>query len=136
MNRKLVGYLLGAILLIEAACMVPALVVALIYQDEDVWAMGKAILLLAAIGAPMRFGIRPQERNLRAREGFLVVALAWVALSCFGALPFVFSGLIPNYIDALFESVSGFTTTGATCPKASFSGEALPIGSAAWACWC
>ena len=114
MNRKLVGYLLGAILLIEAACMVPALVVALIYQDEDVWAMGKAILLLAAIGAPMRFGIRPQERNLRAREGFLVVALAWVALSCFGALPFVFSGLIPNYIDALFESVSCFTTTGAT----------------------
>lgn len=114
MNRKLVGYLLGAILLIEAACMVPALVVALIYQDEDVWAMGKAILLLAAIGAPMRFGIRPQERNLRAREGFLVVALAWVALSCFGALPFVFSGLLPNYIDALFESVSGFTTTGAT----------------------
>ena len=114
MNRKLVGYLLGAILLIEAACMVPALVVALIYQDEDVWAMGKAILLLAAIGAPMRFGIRPQERNLRAREGFLVVALAWVALRCFGALPFVFSGLLPNYIDALFESVSGFTTTGAT----------------------
>lgn len=114
MNRKLVGHLLGAILLIEAACMVPALVVALIYQDEDVWAMGKAILLLAAIGAPMRFGIRPQERNLRAREGFLVVALAWVALSCFGALPFVFSGLLPNYIDALFESVSGFTTTGAT----------------------
>ena len=112
MNRKLVGYLLGAILLIEAACMAPALVVALIYQDEDVWAMGKAILLLAAIGAPMRFGIRPQERNLRAREGFLVVALAWVALSCFGALPFVFSGLLPNYIDALFESVSGFTTTG------------------------
>ena len=52
MNRKLVGHLLGAILLIEAACMVPALVVALIYQDEDVWAMGKAILLLAAIGAP------------------------------------------------------------------------------------
>ena len=114
MNRKLVGHLLGAILLIEAACMVPALVVALIYQDEDVWAMGKAILLLAAIGAPMRFGIRSQERNLRAREGFLVVALAWVALSCFGALPFVFSGLLPNYIDALFESVSGFTTTGAT----------------------
>ena len=84
MNRKLVGHLLGAILLIEAACMVPALVVALIYQDEDVWAMGKAILLLAAIGAPMRFGIRPQERNLRAREGYLVVALARVALRCFG----------------------------------------------------
>lgn len=75
--------------------MVPSLVIALIYQDEDVWALGKSILLLAAIGAPMRFGIHSKERNLRAREGFLVVALAWVALSCFGALPFVFSGCCP-----------------------------------------
>ena len=67
MNRKLVGYLLGAIMMIEAACMVPSLVIALIYQDEDVWALGKSILLLAAIGAPMRFGIHPKERNLRAQ---------------------------------------------------------------------
>ena len=59
MNRKLVGHLLGAILLIEAACMVPALVVALIYQDEDVWAMGKAILLLAA-----RWQFRPAWRSV------------------------------------------------------------------------
>lgn len=129
MNRKLVGYLLGTIMLIEAACMVPSLVIALIYQDEDVWALGKSILLLAAIGAPMRFGTHSKERNLRAREGFLVVALAWMTLSCFGALPFVFSGLLPNYIDALFESVSGFTTTGATV-LTSF--DDLPQGVVFW----
>lgn len=77
----------------------------------------------------LRFLVRPGERNLRAREGFLTVALAWIALSCFGALPFVFSGMIPNYIDALFESVSGFTTTGATVLE---NFDNLPQGIMFW----
>ncbi len=115
MNRRLVLYMLGSILLIEAACMLPSLAIALCYRDSgDAWAMGATVLMLGVLGAPLRFLIRPGERNLRAREGFLIVALSWIALSCFGALPFVFSGMIPNYVDALFESVSGFTTTGAT----------------------
>ena len=59
--------------------------------------------LLAALGFPAWRFARPREQNLRAREGFLVVALSWVLLSAFGALPFVISGLIPNYIDALFR---------------------------------
>ena len=70
------------------------------------------ILVLLVVGLPLRFGCQPRERNFRAREGFLVVALSWVALSAFGALPFVFSGELPNYEDAFFEAVSGFTTTG------------------------
>lgn len=114
MNRLLVGYLLGAILLVEAAAMAPALLIALFYGDGDAMALAKPILVLLVVGLPLRFGCQPRERNFRAREGFLVVALSWVALSAFGALPFVFSGELPNYEDAFFEAVSGFTTTGAT----------------------
>lgn len=129
MNRKLVLSLLGAILLIEAACMVPSLIIALIYKDGDAGALALTILILVLIGAPIRFLIHPANRDLRAREGFLIVSLSWIALSCFGALPFVFSGLLPNYVDALFEAVSGFTTTGATV-MTSFTN--LPHGVMFW----
>ena len=114
MNVKLLSRLLGAILLVEAAAMLPSLLIALGYGDGDAMAFAWTILLLAAIGAPLRLLVRTEETNLRAREGFLVVSLAWILLSVFGALPFVLSGMIPNFVDALFESVSGFTTTGAT----------------------
>ena len=114
MNRKLVIHLLGAILLIEALAMLPSLAVALAYGDGDAMAFLYTIGLLVVLGLPAWLWVRPGDGNLRAREGFTVVALAWLLLSAFGALPFVFSGLIPNYVDAFFESVSGFTTTGST----------------------
>ncbi len=114
MNRKLIYRLLGAILLVEAAAMLPALLIALCYGDGDASAFLLTIAPLALIGGLLRLFAKTDHTNLRAREGFLVVSLAWVLLSAFGALPFVFSGVIPNYVDALFEAVSGFTTTGAT----------------------
>ena len=100
MNRRLVLNLLGAILLIEAAAMLPAFLIALGYGDGDAPALAKSMALLLAAGLPMRLLSRPEKHDLRAREGFLCVALAWVLLSAFGALPFVFSGVIPNYINA------------------------------------
>ncbi len=114
MNVKLLLRILGAILLVEAAAMLPALAIAIGYGDGDVMAFVWPMLLLILIGVPLRLFIKAEQTNLRAREGFLVVSLAWVLLSVFGALPFVFSGVIPNFVDALFESVSGFTTTGAS----------------------
>ena len=129
MNRRLVINLLGAILLIEAAAMLPAFLIALGYGDGDAPALAKSMALLLAAGLPMRLLARPEKHDLRAREGFLCVALAWVLLSAFGALPFVFSGVIPNYINACFEAVSGFTTTGAT-KLTSFEG--LPRGVMFW----
>ena len=114
MNVKLLLHVLGAILLVEAAALVPSLAIAIGYGEGDAMAFVWTILLLNAVGAPMRLFVKAEQTNLRAREGFLAVSLSWVLLSVFGALPFVFSGVIPNFVDALFESVSGFTTTGAT----------------------
>lgn len=114
MNGRLIVRFLGSILLIEAAAMAPSLLISLIYQDGQWFPFIITILLLCAAGLGMRMLGRTEQINLRAREGFLCVALAWILLAAFGALPFTLSGLIPNYIDAFFEAVSGFTTTGAT----------------------
>lgn len=129
MNRKLVIHLLGAILLIEALSMLPSLAVAFAYGDGDASAFLYTIGLLCLLGLPAWLWVHPGDGNLRAREGFAVVALAWLLLSAFGGLPFVFSGLIPDYVDAFFESVSGFTTTGSTI-MTSF--DDLPHGVMFW----
>lgn len=114
MNIKLVFRLLSAILLVEAAAMLPALCIALGYGEGDAMAFVWTILLILLVSLPMRMLAKAQQTNLRAREGFLIVSLSWVLLSVFGSLPFLISGVIPNPIDALFEAVSGFTTTGAS----------------------
>ena len=108
----MIGFLLGRILLTEAALLLLPLVTALIYKESP-WPFLITILLLLAAGLALSFK-KPKRTRLFAREGFVIVALTWIAMSAFGALPFVFSGDIPNYIDAFFETVSGFTTTGAT----------------------
>jgi len=114
LNKRLIFSVIGALLLVEAAAMLPSLAVALYFGDGDAMAFVKTILLLAAIGLPLRILAKPKEKDLGPREGFIVVAAFWVLLSIFGALPAIFSGMIPSFVDAFFETVSGFTTTGAT----------------------
>ena len=115
MNRKLIIRVLGALLCIEAAVMVPASVLALIYGDGDFRSMGFALLLTLIPGLGMQL-IPHQEKNahLRLKEGFIIVALGWLILSFCGSLPYVLSGTLPHLHDAFFEAVSGFTTTGAS----------------------
>ena len=112
MNYKMIACVMGRILLTEAAFMSLSLLTSLFYR-EPLWPFLLTMLLLTGIGLPL--GLRsPKDTALYARDGFAVVAAAWVLLSVFGALPFVFSGDIPRLIDAFFETVSGFTTTGAS----------------------
>ena len=113
MRFKLIANLLGRILLVEAGLLLLPLGVALIYGEESY----KAFLITIAIILPLGliFGLRtPKDSTLYARDGFTAVALCWIVLSFFGCLPFYISGQIPNLIDAFFEMVSGFTTTGST----------------------
>ena len=105
-------YLLGCILLIEAVLLLLPLITAIIF-GESILPFVYTIALLLVVAIPCAL-FKPKNTSIYAREGFVCVAAAWILLSAFGALPFVFSGTIPSYIDALFETVSGFTTTGAS----------------------
>lgn len=121
--------LLGRLLVIEAALMVPSLAVALIYGGGDAPAFVFTIGLTGFVGALMSLVLKPQRQDLTARDGMAVAGLSWVILSFFGALPFWFSRAIPYLADAYFEAASGFTTTGSTILTKI---EGLPRGVLFW----
>ena len=112
MNYAMIRYIIGWILNFEAAFMSPSFVVGLIYREKSAWAIFATMLLCLVIGVPMVLLKRPKQAVFYAKDGFVSVGLSWVVLSVMGALPFVISGSIPHPVDALFETVSGFTTTG------------------------
>lgn len=111
MNRRVVIKILGLILMLEAAFMILPALVAVIYRERDWVYFLPVIALCIVVGAAM-FRIRLKSRHMYAREGLVVVGLAWVIMSLVGAVPFFVSGFIPDFINAVFESVSGFTTSG------------------------
>lgn len=115
MNKSMIRYLLSKLLLIEAALLIVPTIVALIYREplHIFIAIGSTMAILLALGG-LGSCFKPKDVHIYAKEGVLIVALCWILWSFFGALPFVFSGQIPNIIDAFFEVSSGFTTTGAT----------------------
>ena len=113
MNSSIIRFVLGYVLKMEAALMLLPCIVAVIYQERT----GFAYLLVAAIA--MTLGTlmtirKPKNHVFYLKEGCVATALSWIFLSFFGALPFWISGEIPSLIDALFETVSGFTTTGSS----------------------
>ena len=115
MNRSMIRFLLAKLLLIEAVLLLVPVAIALYYQESNqvFIALFSTIGILTVLGGAGVI-IKPKEKHIYAKEGVLIVSLCWILWSFFGALPFVFSGQIPNLIDAFFEISSGFTTTGAT----------------------
>ena len=114
MNRKMVFYMVGRLIQAEAILLVLPLIAALCYRETSVvLAFLITAILAAALGTLLTF-FKPKNRLIFSKDGFIIVALAWVLMSAIGALPFVLSKEIPSYIDAFFETVSGFTTTGAS----------------------
>ena len=113
MNFRMITNILGWILIFEAGFMAVPTLTALIYSESVIW----AYLITVAICLLLGFALvwkKPRNKTLYSREGFVIVSLSWIVLSIFGALPLYISGETPTYIDALFETVSGFTTTGAS----------------------
>ncbi len=128
MNHRMIYKSIGSVLCVEAGCMVPSLLVALIYGQDDASAFVWSILIITAVGLGLRL-IKVKSANIYPRDGFAIVALGWLLVSAFGTLPFLLSGSIPHVADAIFESVSGFSTTGSTILKDI---EALPRGILFW----
>ena len=131
MNKKMIIYILGKMLGVEGALLLIPAVVSLIYGEKT----GISFLAVAAVLGVIYLVLgrrKPKNNRIYGKEGFAVVGLAWVLWSLFGALPFVISGAVPNYVDAFFETVSGFTTTGSTILQEI---ESLPRGINFWRCF-
>lgn len=113
MNKRLIVYYLGRIMMLAALLFLPPVIVSLVYRDGCVLPLMIPALGMHVVGAICsRF--KPKEKRVYAREGFVIVTAMWMLFSVFGALPFVLSEEIPSFVDAFFETVSGFTTTGAS----------------------
>lgn len=117
MNRKMVFYTCGRMLLLEAVLLTLPLLTAIFYRESCFLSILAGIAAALLCGGIIMLLSKPKEGDVTAiysREGFIITALTWVLFSAIGALPFVISGEIPSYVDAFFETVSGFTTTGAS----------------------
>ncbi len=124
MNYRLTAYILGQIAVITAAFMLVPFAMTFGYGEYahgTPFAFGITIGVLLLVGVPCII-LKPKDSSIRARGGFVIVALAWICMSVFGALPFRISGAIPNFIDCIFETVLSLTSR--LCPKACFSGAA------------
>ena len=129
MNYRMILFLLGYVLLLIGGFLLLPIIVALIYGDGGLMSLCLTALICAAAGGAMML-LRPRiNRTMHAREGFVMVSLAWILISLIGALPFWLHGSIPSYLDAVFETVSGFTTTGASILTKV---EAMPHGLLFW----
>ena len=126
MNRSVIARVIGLILGIEAVCMVPSLAIALLVRGTDVLAFAYSIAICGAVSFALS-RVKPASKRFQTRDGFVAVALCWIVLGLTGALPYAFCGY--SYVDAVFETVSGFTTTGATIVAAP---SALPRGLQFW----
>ena len=105
--------IIGKTLITEGLLLLLPMIAGIAYSENNLIAFLVPSLIALAIGVPLTL-VKNKDRSMYAKEGFVTVALVWVIMSLIGALPFVISGEIPNYIDALFETISGFTTTGAS----------------------
>ena len=135
MNKSMIAYILGWIMKLEGLFMLIPVLVALIYREHNgVWFAIMAVCALV-FGAVVTHK-KPESNVFYMREGCIATAMSWFIMSVIGCLPFFLSGEIPSFTDALFETVSGFTTTGSTILKVCLivccSGVVLPTGSEVW----
>ncbi len=128
-NNRLVRFVLGQLLLIEAVFMLISSLVGVIYHDDGTSALFMSTGITIAVGILMVITNRKAHKDIGKREGYLIVALTWVICSFSGMLPFLLSGYIPNVSDAFFETMSGFTTTGSSILNDI---EALPYSLLFW----
>jgi len=129
MNYRMISNIIGKVMAVEAAFMLPALLISLFSgESRAALGLGVSMAVILALAAPFAFRT-PEQTDIRAREGLVTAGASWIVVSLLGALPFCISGAIPSYVDCVFETASGFTTTGATILRDI---EALPRGLLYW----
>mgnify|MGYP003302852194 CR=1 FL=1 len=121
MNYKKLGKILGKIMMVEGVLMCAPLAVSFVYKEAFINKLAYIIpiALLLILGVLMQIP-KPKYNTLYQKEGFALTAMVWIIMTLFGAIPFVISGDIPNYVDACFEIMSGFTTTGYSTSSINF----------------
>ncbi|MBA7533234.1 Trk system potassium uptake protein TrkH [subsurface metagenome] len=113
-NFRVVAFILGVLLILEGAFMFLAAPVSILYGDNDALYIFLSSFFTAFAGFLLWATFRKCNKNVGKREGYIIVSIGWVLFSLFGSIPFVITGTIPSYTDAFFETISGFTTTGAS----------------------
>lgn len=114
MNRRMIRYIIGNLVQMEAAMFLPSVITAILYGETDCIVIFLGTAMLCLVSGHLLKGKRPEDVTIFSAEGYVSVAVCWIVMSICGAIPLYFSGYFPNPVDALFEIVSGFTTTGAT----------------------
>ena len=132
MNRKMICRILGNILIFEAIILLLPFLVSIIYKENDTAIYFVITSMISLAIGYILANLKTDNKHIYAKEGFIIVALSWIIVSLIGALPFYISGEIPNYVDAFFETVSGFTTTGSSILN---NIEGLSKGMLFWRCF-
>ena len=128
-HPKLIFRIVGLLLLIEAVFLLSSVGVALYYNETTLTSLLISVGVMLVSGGLFYYFCRGEERNISRKDGYVVVTLCWVVFSLFGSIPYMISGAIPNFTDAFFETMSGFSTTGATILR---NIEALPNSLLFW----
>ena len=128
-NHQLICKVLGQLLFLEAVLLMVSLGVSIGYQEDDVFAFLVTIFITIGAGLALKWRGHNADNSMSRRDAYLVVSLAWIVFSFFGTFPFLISGYIHSFTDAYFETMSGFTTTGATIID---NVEVLPHGLLFW----
>ncbi len=128
-NFKYIANICGKLLYIECFFVIISAIVALCYGEDDFWPFILTAVIILGVATATILGIRPTDKSLTRKDGYFIVTFIWVLFTIFGSIPYIISGYIPNFADALFETMSGFTTTGSTILSDI---EALPHGMLFW----
>ena len=128
-NWKMISKIMGFLLFIEAGFLSLCTALSIFYKEPDIAAFILSTLLTIAVGIPLSYAGKDAERKLSRKDGYVVVTFAWIIFSIFGMLPYYISGYIPNLTNAFFETMSGFSTTGASILDDI---ESLPHGLLFW----
>lgn len=128
-NFRFITNIMGRLMLLESVFLFACVIISLIYQEQDGMAFFYSALITACTGGTLAYFIKPKDRVLAKKDGYFTVTMVWIVFSVFGALPYILGNTIPSFVDAFFETMSGFTTTGSSILN---DVEALPHATLFW----